>query len=144
MGNNKIKKEEGDSHNQSILKKLLVLLWIVSLCCVFIGGIMNNFLIDRLFERGPIFKVTACIQDKSSRRPPRHIDYRIHCEFYLNGERYRRSFHVQKLFYQQVNIGDCIELLYVKKKNIYYRINLEKGTFKCHPMPYSHEYVEGE
>ena len=144
MGNKKNKREEGDSHNQSLIKKVLDLLYVVSLCGVFIGGIINTILIDRYFDRGPIFKVTACIRDKSSLRPPRHIDHRIFCEYYLNGERYICSISVEKSFYQQVSIGDCVELLYVKKKNIYYRMNFEKGTFKCHSMPYSHEYVAGE
>ena len=108
-----------------------------------IGGSIRTAKRQRVLRDWPTVSITACIKGKSH-TSPYHLDHVLNCEFFINGERYFKGYNVNKSLWKHASLGDCVEIIISKKDPTVSSLNEEKGTFKCHSMPYSHEYVAGE
>ncbi|MBQ5983437.1 MAG: hypothetical protein IJL56_00465 [Bacteroidales bacterium] len=141
------KKSHRSFRELSIAEKVIAILWILGMCYIFVWApIEKHYIIDKSFKEDPKVRVTAIIKNKYSRSSPNIVNYHFICDYYYNGNHYTKavSMNNNKSLWEKAQIGDCVELLFIERRPNYLKINKEKGTFKCHQMPYSHEYVEGE
>ncbi len=129
--------------SNSRINQCLSILWIIGMVVLLIGGSIRTAKRQRVLRDWPTASVTACIRVKTH-TSPYHFDYVLVCEFFINGVRYYKGYNVNKKFWKNAQLGDCVDIIISKKDSPVSTLNEEKGTFKCHQMPYSHEFVEGE
>jgi hypothetical protein len=55
----------------------------------------------------------------------------LRCKYYLNNKEYNANFRFSEEKWDNVNIGDCIEIKVSIKNNHIYEWNETKGAFKC-------------
>ena len=135
-------KNTGKSSNSRI-SQLFTILWIIGMSYLLISGSITTFKRKKYLRDWPTVSITACIKGKSH-TSPYHLDHVLNCEYFINGERYFKGYNVNKSLWKHASLGDCVEIIISKKDPTVSSLNEEKGTFKCHSMPYSHEYVAGE
>ncbi|MBQ5984121.1 MAG: hypothetical protein IJL56_04025 [Bacteroidales bacterium] len=125
------------------ISQCLTILWIIGMGYLLISGSITTVRRNKSLRNWPTVSVTACIKGKSH-TSSYHLDHVLDCEFFINGKRYFKGYNVNKNFWKDAHLGDCVEIIISKNDPTVSTLNEEKGTFKCHQMPYSHEYVEGE
>ena len=86
-------------------------------------------------SKSPTATVTAVITDVYM-QPQGGVGYRtprsqFTCKYTFNGIEYQQSFYFPKEKWEQIHIGDCVEVKISLENKHIFKWNQSKGTFKC-------------
>ena len=110
--------------------------FVLILCCFILATIIGwTYYRHNRLTKGPTTTVTAVIIDVYM-RPQGGAGYRtprsqFTCKYTFNGVEYQQNFDFPKEKWEQIHIGDCVELKNSLQNKHIFEWNQAKGTFKC-------------